>query len=167
MNLSFIDPRSRVLKQVWLVCNLVVMCVQAVSHRALGDLCVCVRWIMGKLNINQPVVWCSCTCQIWYSHSYKNSTPCGQPSGGDRAPRRGAWWACSTHVWVSKRGAVIVGSGPLNGLVSPGRERSDYSTSQNTSQLSGLVNFLKSLIAVASSVGRELGAHSGLRRMET
>ena len=27
----------------WLVCDLVVMCVQAVSDRALGDLCVCVR----------------------------------------------------------------------------------------------------------------------------
>ena len=26
---------------VWLVCDLVVMCVQAVSDRALGDLCVC------------------------------------------------------------------------------------------------------------------------------
>jgi len=28
---------------VWLVCDLVVMCVQAVGDRALGDLCVCVR----------------------------------------------------------------------------------------------------------------------------
>ena len=28
---------------VWLVCDLVVMCVQAVSDRALGDLWVCVR----------------------------------------------------------------------------------------------------------------------------
>ena len=27
----------------WLVCDLVVMCIQAVGHRALGDLCVCVR----------------------------------------------------------------------------------------------------------------------------
>jgi len=27
---------------VWLVCDLVVMCVQAVGDRALGDLCVCV-----------------------------------------------------------------------------------------------------------------------------
>ena len=27
----------------WLVCDLVVMCVQAVGDRALGDLCVCVR----------------------------------------------------------------------------------------------------------------------------
>ena len=28
----------------WLVCDLVVMCVQAVGDRALGDLCICVRW---------------------------------------------------------------------------------------------------------------------------
>jgi len=28
---------------VWLICDLVVMCVQAVGDRALGDLCVCVR----------------------------------------------------------------------------------------------------------------------------
>jgi len=28
---------------VWLVCDLVVMCAQAVGDRALGDLCVCVR----------------------------------------------------------------------------------------------------------------------------
>ena len=28
---------------LWLVCDLVVMCVQAVGDRALGDLCVCVR----------------------------------------------------------------------------------------------------------------------------
>jgi len=28
---------------VWLGCDLVVMCVQAVGDRALGDLCVCVR----------------------------------------------------------------------------------------------------------------------------
>jgi len=28
---------------VWLVCDLVVMCLQAVGARALGDLCVCVR----------------------------------------------------------------------------------------------------------------------------
>jgi len=27
----------------WLVCDLVVMCVQADGDRALGDLCVCVR----------------------------------------------------------------------------------------------------------------------------
>jgi len=27
----------------WLVCDLVVVCVQAVSDRAFGDLCVCVR----------------------------------------------------------------------------------------------------------------------------
>jgi len=42
---------------------------------------------IGKLKINQPVVWCSCTSQIRYSPSYKNSTPCGQTAGGDRAPR--------------------------------------------------------------------------------
>jgi len=28
---------------VWLVCDLVMMCVQAVGDRTLGDLCVCVR----------------------------------------------------------------------------------------------------------------------------
>jgi len=28
---------------VWLVCDLVVMCVQAVSDRTFGDLCVCDR----------------------------------------------------------------------------------------------------------------------------
>jgi len=28
---------------VWLICDLVVMCVQAIGDRALGDLCVCVR----------------------------------------------------------------------------------------------------------------------------
>ena len=28
---------------VWLVCDRVVMCVQAVGDRAFGDLCVCVR----------------------------------------------------------------------------------------------------------------------------
>jgi len=27
----------------WLVCDLVVICIQAVGDRALGDLCVCVR----------------------------------------------------------------------------------------------------------------------------
>jgi len=27
----------------WLVCDLVMMCVQAVDDRALGELCVCVR----------------------------------------------------------------------------------------------------------------------------
>ena len=42
---------------------------------------------IGKLKINQPVLWCSCTSQIRYSHSYKNSSPCGQTAGGDRAPR--------------------------------------------------------------------------------
>jgi len=71
----------------------------------------------------------------------------------------------------SRKGAVSVGCGPLNGLVSSGRERPDHSTSQITSPLNGRVIFLKSLYAdvceLASSVGRELGAHSGLRRMET
>jgi len=51
----------------------------------------------------------------------------------------------------------------------PRRERSDNSTSQITSPMNGLVIFLKSLNAdvceFASSVGRELRAHSGLRRM--
>ena len=28
---------------VWLICDLVVMCVQAIGDCALGDLCVCVR----------------------------------------------------------------------------------------------------------------------------
>ena len=42
---------------------------------------------IGKLKINQPVLWRSCTVQIRYSHSYKNSTPCGQTAGGDRVPR--------------------------------------------------------------------------------
>ena len=28
---------------VWLICDLVVMCVQAIGDRALGDLCVCAR----------------------------------------------------------------------------------------------------------------------------
>ena len=28
---------------VWLICDLVVMCVQAIGDRVLGDLCVCVR----------------------------------------------------------------------------------------------------------------------------
>ena len=53
---------------------------------------------------------------------------------------------------------------PFNGPVSPGRER----PSQITSPLNGPVNFLKSLNAdvceLSSSVGRELRAHSGLRR---
>jgi len=53
----------------------------------------------------------------------------------------------------------------------PRRERPDDSTSQITSLLNGPVIFLKSLNAdvceLASSVGRELRAHSGLRRMET
>ena len=53
----------------------------------------------------------------------------------------------------------------------PRRERPDNSTSQITSPLNGPVIFLKSLNAhvceLASSVGTELRAHSGLRRMET
>jgi len=53
----------------------------------------------------------------------------------------------------------------------PRREWPDHSTSQITSPLNGPVNFLKSLnddvCELASSVGRELRAHSGLRRMET
>jgi len=53
----------------------------------------------------------------------------------------------------------------------PRRERPDDSTSQITSPLNGPVFFLKSLSAavceLASSVGRELRAHSGLCRMET
>ena len=77
---------------------------------------------MGKLKINQPVVWCSCTCQIRYSHSNKNSTPCGQTAGGNRAPRSGAWWVRSTHVWASERGAVSVDCGPWLGR-SPQGER--------------------------------------------
>ena len=56
-------------------------------------------------------------------------------------------------------------------ILSPGRERSDYSTSQITSPLNGSVIFLKSLNAdvreLASSVGTELRAHSGPCRMET
>ena len=53
----------------------------------------------------------------------------------------------------------------------PSREWPDYSTSQIISPLNGPVIFLKSLNAdvceLGSSVGRELRAHSGLRRMET
>jgi len=53
----------------------------------------------------------------------------------------------------------------------PRRERPAEFTSEITSPLNGLVIFLKSLSAavceLASSVGRELRAHSGLRRMET
>ena len=112
---------------------------------------------MGKLKINQPVLWYSrCACQVRYSHSYKNSTPCGKTAGGDRAPRRGGRMVCSTHVWASKRGAVSLGCGPLNGPVSLGRERPDYFSSQITSPLNGPVIFLKSLNAdvceLASSV---------------
>jgi len=122
---------------------------------------------------DQPArsVVCRCACQICYSHSYKNSTPCGQTAGGDRTPRTGARMVCSTHAWASERGAVSLGCGPLNGPVSPGREQPDYPFSQITSPLNGPVNYLKSLNAVvcefASSVGRELRAHSGLRRIET
>ena len=32
----------------WLVCDLVVMCIQAVGDRALGDLCVCVRCVRSE-----------------------------------------------------------------------------------------------------------------------
>ena len=78
---------------------------------------------------------------------------------------------CSTHLWTSDRGAFSIGCGPLNGPVSPGRERPDFSSSQITRPLNEPVNFWKSLNAdvceVASSVGKELRAHSGLRRMET
>jgi len=53
----------------------------------------------------------------------------------------------------------------------PRREWLDNSTSQIASPLNGPVIFLKSLNAdvceLASSVGRELRAHSGLRRMKT
>ena len=53
----------------------------------------------------------------------------------------------------------------------PRRERLDHSASQITSPLNGPAKFLKRLHAdvceLASSVGRELRAHSGLRRMET
>jgi len=53
---------------------------------------------MGKLKINQPVAWRSCTSQIRYSHSYKNSTPCGQTAGGDRAPRIYVYVCIHTHI---------------------------------------------------------------------
>jgi len=36
---------------VWLVCDLVVMCVQAVSDRAIGDLCVCVQCVSVQSQI--------------------------------------------------------------------------------------------------------------------
>ena len=41
---------------VWLACDLVVMCVQAVGDRALGDLCVCVR--CG--SVQSQKVWICC-----------------------------------------------------------------------------------------------------------
>jgi len=60
---------------------------------------------------------------------------------------------------------------PFEWACLPRRERPDYSTSQITSPLDGPVIFLKSLNAdvceLASSVGKRLRAHSGLRRMET
>ena len=75
----------------------------------------------GEVEAQQPVVWYSrCACQIQHSHSYKNSTFCGQTAGGDSASPRGAWLVSSTHVWVSDRGGVSVGCGPLNRPVSPG-----------------------------------------------
>ena len=46
---------------VWLVCDLVVMCVQAVGDRALGDLCVCVR--CGSLQSQK--VWICCN-RVWH-----------------------------------------------------------------------------------------------------
>jgi len=45
---------------VWLVCDLVVMCVQAVGDRALGDLCVCVGTLSESLfcyAITSPKGW--------------------------------------------------------------------------------------------------------------
>jgi len=78
---------------------------------------------------------------------------------------------CSTLVWACERGAISFGCGPSNVPVSPGRERPDYSSFQITSPLIGPVDFVKSLNAdvckLASSVGRELRAHSGPRNMET
>jgi len=54
---------------------------------------------------------------------------------------------------------------------SPQGERLEFNSSQITSPLNEPVYFLKSLNAdvceLASSVGKELRAHSGLRRMET
>ena len=73
-------------------------------------------------------------------------------------------------MWASERGAVSVGCSLLHGPVSPVRERPDHSTSQITSPLNGPANFLKSLNAevceLASSVERELSAHSGLRHVK-
>jgi len=40
----------------WLVCDLVVMCIQAVGDRALGDLCVCVRCGPFKVRKYDSVV---------------------------------------------------------------------------------------------------------------
>ena len=75
-------------------------------------------------------------------------------------------------MWASERGADSGGCGPLMGRSPrPDEERPDESTTQSTSPLKGPVNFLKSLSAavceLARSVGKELRAHSGLRRMET
>jgi len=55
---------------------------------------------MRKLKINQPVVRRSCTSQIRYSHSYKNSTPCGQTAGGDRAPRLYLYMCAYTYTYI-------------------------------------------------------------------
>jgi len=41
----------------WLVCDLVVMCIQAVGDRALGDLCVCVR--CESVQSQKVQVWCN------------------------------------------------------------------------------------------------------------
>jgi hypothetical protein len=46
---------------VWLVCDLVVMCVQVVGDRALGDLCVCVR--CG--SVQSQKVWICCN-GVWH-----------------------------------------------------------------------------------------------------
>jgi len=56
---------------------------------------------MGKLKINQPVVWRSCTSQNRYSHSYKNSTPCGQTAGGDRAPHIYLYVSTYIHIHIT------------------------------------------------------------------
>jgi len=41
----------------WLVCDLVVMCVQVVGDRALGDLCVCVR--CGSVQSQKECICCN------------------------------------------------------------------------------------------------------------
>ena len=40
----------------WLVCDLVVKCIQAVGDRALGDLCVCVRCGPFRVRMYESVV---------------------------------------------------------------------------------------------------------------